>query len=50
MANGHKVWLQWERVRQAAGDERQSLKTDIQVLEEDGGDYMGFIKLVARRL
>jgi hypothetical protein len=32
-----------------AGDDGQSLDTDIRVLEADGGDYMGFIKLVGRR-
>lgn len=48
MPDGWKLWLHWEKARQAAGDDGDSLKNDIQVLEADQGQYMGFVKLVAR--
>jgi cyclopropane fatty-acyl-phospholipid synthase-like methyltransferase len=49
MPAGWQLWLQWEQARQAAGDDSDSLKSDIRVLEADQGAYMGFVKLVARR-
>jgi hypothetical protein len=49
MPDGCNVWLQWESARIAAGDDRESLETDIKVLETDGGEFMGFIKIIARR-
>ena len=49
MPDGHDVWLQWKRARLAAGDDGESLETDVKVLEADRGDFMGFIKVVARR-
>lgn len=49
MPNGYSVWLQWERARIAAGDDSESLKTDIKVLETDGGKFMGFTRIIARR-
>ena len=49
MSNGCDVWLQWERARLAAGDNSESLKTDIKVLERDRGKFIGFIKVIARR-
>ena len=49
MADGWALWLQWEKARQALGDASDSLKSDIKVLEADQGNFMGFVKLVARR-
>jgi SAM-dependent methyltransferase len=49
MPDGCDMWLQWDRARAAAGDERESLKADMQVLETDKGQYMGFIRMIARR-
>lgn len=49
MPDGAKLWLEWKRARQAAGENSESLKSDIRVLEEDAGRYMGFVRMVARR-
>jgi hypothetical protein len=49
MADGCDVWLQWERACRAAGDDTESLKNDIKVLEADRGKFIGFIQIVARR-
>jgi len=49
MPDGCNVWLQWERARIAAGDDSESLETDIKVLETDGGKFMGFTRIIARR-
>lgn len=46
LPDGGGIWLQWKKARLAAGDERESVKTDIHVLEEDGGEYMGFIRMI----
>ena len=49
MPDGLQVWMQWCKARQAAGDTRESLKSDLQVMESDDGRYMGFARMVARR-
>lgn len=49
MPDGIQVWLQWERAKVALGDTSESLKTDIKVMEEDGGKFMGFIRMIGRR-
>jgi hypothetical protein len=36
-------------VRLIAGDDSPELESDIKVLEADGGRYMGFIRMIARR-
>ncbi len=46
---GAQAWLQWKKARWANGDHSESLKSDIQVLEADGGRYMGWVRMVARR-
>ncbi|MBM4045416.1 MAG: hypothetical protein FJ279_09895 [Planctomycetes bacterium] len=48
MTDGAKLYLRWKQARLAAGDQSESLKTDIRVIEADGGRYMGFIRLVGR--
>lgn len=49
LPDGWQMWLQWEKARQAAGDDRPELASDIEVITADAGRYMGFIRLVARR-
>jgi SAM-dependent methyltransferase len=46
---GAQAWLQWKKTRWAAGEQSESLKSDIQVLENDQGRYMGWVRMVARR-
>jgi hypothetical protein len=43
------MWLQWKQARAKVEGDDPSLTSDIQVLEADGGRYMGFIRLVAHR-
>jgi hypothetical protein len=47
--DGHRLWLQWKKARQMAGDDSAGLESDIQVLEADAGRYMGFIRMIAER-
>lgn len=49
MPDGIGAWFQWKRARQAAGDHRPSVQTDIEVMERDRGEYMGFMRLVGSR-
>jgi SAM-dependent methyltransferase len=49
LPDGWKLWLQLKRPRRATGDDSPGLESDIQVLEADRGQYMGFIRLVAER-
>jgi hypothetical protein len=45
-----RLWLQWKKASQAAGDESPGLASDIQILEADGGRFMGFLRMVAEVL
>lgn len=55
--DGGKLWLQWEKARMAAGGgftgnafkTPQGIPNDIEALETDGGRFMTFIRMVARR-
>ena len=49
LPDGWKLWLDWKRARLAAGGDSPALRSDIRVLEADGGRYMGFIRMIARR-
>jgi SAM-dependent methyltransferase len=49
LPDGWQLWLQWKKARRAAGDESSSLESDIKVIEEDRGQYMGFIRMIAER-
>ena len=51
LEGGWKLWVQWKQARLAAGirdgKDVSSLKSDIQVLETDQGQFMGFIRMNA---
>ena len=47
--DGWALWLLWKKARKAADDTSPGLVSDIQVLEADQGQYMGFIRLIASR-
>ena len=49
LPDGWKLWLQWKKAREKMEGENPSLTSDIQVLEADRGQYMGFIRMVASR-
>jgi hypothetical protein len=49
LQDGWKMWLQGKQARAKVEGDDPSLTSDIQVLEADGGRYMGFIRMVARR-
>jgi SAM-dependent methyltransferase len=49
LPQGGDLWLQWKKARKASGDTSPGLDSDIQVLEADKGQYMGFIRMVAQR-
>jgi hypothetical protein len=48
LPDGCEMWLQWKRARLARGDGSPGLESDIQVLEADGGRYMGFVRMIAQ--
>lgn len=50
LPDGWRLWLQWKMARRAAGDQSPGLGSDIQVLEADGGRYMGFLRMIAEVL
>jgi len=47
LPDGWKLWLRFERAIDAAGANR--FPSDVEVLEADGGRYLGFVRMVARR-
>ena len=49
MPNGHEAWLQWYRARQEAGYGGPDTGSDIEALSEDGGRYMGIVRIIGRR-
>jgi SAM-dependent methyltransferase len=50
LPDGWKLWLQWKQARARVEGENPSLTSDIRVLEADRGRFMGFIRVVARRV
>ena len=46
MTDGCRMYLQWKKALNAAG---KPCLSDIEVLEDDGGKYIGFVRMVARR-
>ena len=47
LADGSRHWLQWEKAVKAAGT--SPFPSDAEVLEADGGEYLGFVRMIARR-
>ncbi len=47
MPDGWRVWLQHEKAVEAAGAGR--FPSDAEAIEADGGQYIGFVRMVARR-
>jgi len=47
MPDGWRLWLQHYRAVVAAGTKRSV--SDIEALEADGGRYLGFVRMIARR-
>ena len=47
LPDGCHIWLQWERAIDAAGT--NAFPSDAEALEADGGRYIGFVRMVARR-
>jgi SAM-dependent methyltransferase len=50
LPDGWKLWLQWKQARARVEGETPSLASDIRVLEADRGRFMGFIRMVARKV
>jgi SAM-dependent methyltransferase len=50
LPEGWKLWLQWKQARRMAGDNSPGVESDIRVLQEDQGRYMGFIRMIAGRI
>ena len=46
---GWELWLQWKRARAQVEGKTPGLMSDIAVLEEDRGRYMGFIRMSGTR-
>jgi hypothetical protein len=42
-------YLRWKHARAASGEHTPSLNTDVKVLEDDAGEYLGFVRLIVRR-
>jgi SAM-dependent methyltransferase len=49
MPNGHEAWRQWYQARQDAGHGGPNTLSDINVLTEDAGRYMGIVRIIGRR-
>jgi SAM-dependent methyltransferase len=49
LPEGWELWLRWKLARQAAGDSSPGLESDIRVLQADQGEFMGFIRLAAKK-
>ncbi|MEL6342655.1 MAG: methyltransferase domain-containing protein [Myxococcota bacterium] len=47
--DGWKLWLQWERAREAAGGGFSAFPSDAETIEADGGAYLGFVLVVAQK-
>ena len=48
MPDGWRLWLQHEKAIDAAGTNQ--FPSDVQTLEADGGRYIGFVRMVARKM
>ena len=48
LEQGCDIWLQFNKARQVAGNDSAELQTDIEVMEADQGDFMGWGRVIAR--
>ena len=48
MPDGWRLWLRWQRALHASGKQTH-FPSDVEVLEADGGRYLGFVRMVGRR-
>ncbi len=47
LEDGWRLWLEWERIRNGGGF--SGFPSDTEVIEKDGGRYLGFVVMVARK-
>jgi SAM-dependent methyltransferase len=47
LPDGWKHWLQWERALEQT--DKNPFPSDAEAIEADGGEHMGFVRIVARR-
>ncbi len=47
LPGGGDLWLRWERAVVEAG--KSHFPSDVEVLEADGGKYLGFVRMIAHR-
>ncbi len=50
LPRGLEMWLQWKRARAQVEGDTPALAADIEVLEQDQGRYMGFVRMIGTRL
>ena len=48
--NGIEKWIEWKELRKKFEPENKSKEIDINVMKQDKGKNMGFIKLIAQRI
>lgn len=49
LKDGCAIWLQFNKARVLAGNDSDALKTDIAVMEQDKGEYLGWGRIIAER-
>jgi SAM-dependent methyltransferase len=49
MTDGWRMYLHWKQALDRTGAGRPSTRDDIEVLEADGGRYIGFIRMIGER-
>ena len=51
MEDGCTLWLSWKKALQSAGKNRhpEEFESDVEMFEKDGGEYIGFIRLVGTK-
>jgi SAM-dependent methyltransferase len=50
LPDGIEKWIEWKKLRKNFEPENKSLDVDIEVMNNDKGKNMGFIKVVAQRI
>ena len=49
LEDGCGIWLQFNKARQVAGNDSGDLKSDIEVMEADRGEYIGWGRVIAQK-